>query len=192
MNQGAIADLAGCILWFATLGLVPCMHYFDPPVPGVANPHTKAKPPAPKPKRQPPPVTRTAADESTPVPLPRPRPTIPDEKVDRQGLILPPIEYDHPFDGEVRVVRREQEYPNFAFCKMSHANPIGCTKWKPKNGVCLIYIATDDILARYDMRYNDVLRHEVGHCNGWANHEGARPAGSPRGTPPKQATVSTP
>jgi hypothetical protein len=87
--------------------------------------------------------------------------------------VMPPPEYDHPFPGEVIVVRDPQDYPRFGLCRISHPNPIGCTRSKGKNGVCLIYIADDDTLKRYDMPYDEVLRHEIAHCNGWGgDHAG--------------------
>jgi hypothetical protein len=122
------------------------------------------------------------------VPTPKPRPVVQQaEEIKRQRLILPPLEYDHDYQGEVRVVRTPEEFRNFFVCRMQTHTPLGCARVNGRDGVCTVFIAPDDVLARYGDTYSDVLRHEIGHCNGWANHEGIRPSGSPPGSPPRQA-----
>jgi hypothetical protein len=81
---------------------------------------------------------------------------------------LPPAEYDHDYAGDLLVVRasdaevRRLCYPNI---KPGQA-AIGCAFMDaPKK--CRILIVTDDVLKRTGYDYDIVLRHEVGHCNGW-------------------------
>jgi hypothetical protein len=169
-----IVDVLSCVLWLGLLIASPCMHY--------------ANPPPVKPQQQGP-----TQIKPKPVPLPKPRPVVQQaEEIKRQRLILPPLEYDHPFDGEIIIVRTEAEYtPGFWKCRMSHPTPVGCARVGGRNGKCVMYIADDATLQRYGEEYDLVLRHETGHCNGWANHEGARPVGSPPGSPPKQAKAPT-
>jgi hypothetical protein len=49
-------------------------------------------------------------------------------------------------------------------CGKTHA--LGCTRlWAGPPSRCVVAIAPDDELMGWDYRY--VLRHEIGHCNGW-------------------------
>jgi hypothetical protein len=47
------------------------------------------------------------------------------------------------------------------------------------NGVCNIFLVSDDMLQSRRLDPEDVKRHEMAHCNGWAAHPpGARFVGS--------------
>jgi hypothetical protein len=52
--------------------------------------------------------------------------------------------------------------------------PVGaCVPAPPKNGECIIYLADD--LEAIGLTREMVLRHEMGHCNGWSGaHERQR------------------
>lgn len=78
---------------------------------------------------------------------------------------LPPAQYDRPFAGKLIVVK-------VSFARMQRI--CGAGRWwvcegftfGNINGVCKVYVTVRD--AR-------LIRHEVGHCNGWpAHHPGAR------------------
>jgi len=78
-----------------------------------------------------------------------------------QEKLLPPAEYDYHYEGILFVHRAPMD-------KMD-CNPkrLACAKvWQDKP-ICSIWIASDDDLKRYGYDYDIVLRHELGHCNGW-------------------------
>jgi hypothetical protein len=78
---------------------------------------------------------------------------------------MPPPEFDTPYKGKLTVTNME-DYGVIRFiCKSTSA--VACTvhTW----GECLI------LLGPGTWSNKDVMRHELGHCNGWSNnHEGAR------------------
>lgn len=75
----------------------------------------------------------------------------------------PPIRYDHPFNGKMVI---EQNYGGEL---TSISGP--CFPWngsyacaKLIGNICYIYVMRGKLTP-------DLLRHEVGHCNGWpADH----------------------
>ena len=49
---------------------------------------------------------------------------------------------------------------------------IACAR--PYGSICKIYIVADEIILElWGHRYEDVLRHEIGHCNGWPQDQKA-------------------
>jgi hypothetical protein len=96
-----------------------------------------------------------------------------------QRGFLPPEEFDHPFDGSLRVVRLQTQQEVRQNCpNMTFILPVasGCSvKWKSLPRLCYVFMVSDDEIkaAGYDPEI--VLRHEIGHCNGWpSDHKGAR------------------
>src|SRR5262245_36134770 len=95
------------------------------------------------------------------------------------GADLPPEEYDKPYWGTLTI---EQDVPQDqirAACvggKLPTAFALACS-FKIMVGRCHIMIAPEaDIKAR-GYAVDTVMRHEIGHCNGWpADHRGGRPA----------------
>jgi hypothetical protein len=90
---------------------------------------------------------------------------------------LPPVQYDHPFDG-ILTVRRLSESDIVKVCDVrpvEYPTHLGCAFPGGRKPHCLIYIVNDDVLASYGQNAKALLRHETGHCNGWgADHAGAR------------------
>jgi len=97
---------------------------------------------------------------------------------------LPPLEHDHAFDGSLLVIVVGGSY---GYQSSMHAlcagfsfdgRLLGCAMTghlaKARGADCVIVIADDDYLAAHGRTRNLVLRHEVGHCNGWKDHAGAR------------------
>jgi hypothetical protein len=87
--------------------------------------------------------------------------------------ILPPEEFDKPFDGhlEIKIVPSVEIVR--AGCPGSQA-PLACTQRFALN-YCVIIWLPDDQVERY-MPVEVLMRHEMGHCNGWlGSHAGARP-----------------
>jgi hypothetical protein len=115
--------------------------------------------------------TENSSKTEAPVPLPLP-PNI-SRKVAR---ILPPVEYDHPYNGKltVAIVNKEQMA---RLCPKASLYPIGlaCAYPYETMSMCQIVMITDDIIVAVGFTPKIVLRHELGHCNGWHNdHRGAR------------------
>jgi hypothetical protein len=81
------------------------------------------------------------------------------------GTGLPPEEFDHPYTGQLDIVKDDDPAVIRRLC--NGLTPVACAyHW---SGRCIIYILTP--LADNET----ILRHEIGHCNGWpANHPGER------------------
>jgi hypothetical protein len=90
--------------------------------------------------------------------------------------ILPPPEYDHPYDtqggrrlfDEVRVdtVEALKERCKHPFNPPSI--PLACAF--PMSWGYLIVMVTDDMIRAGGYEPEHIRRHEVGHCNGWPSH----------------------
>ena len=94
------------------------------------------------------------------------------------SAVLPPEHYDRPFAGELIVQQMKSQDEVRAACPGTTFPAIGafgCAHLQPGGRVCRVILApnVDIIAAGYTTGI--VLRHEVGHCNGWSNkHERAR------------------
>jgi hypothetical protein len=93
--------------------------------------------------------------------------------------MLPPAQYDKPYTGKLTITRVDTKEAIAVMCPDSEwgcAVPpgrtcMGCAV--PPDRRCDIYIANDEILkTHHHLTYAFALRHELGHCNGWADHEG--------------------
>jgi hypothetical protein len=82
---------------------------------------------------------------------------------------LPPKEFDHEYHGTLTV---------FPIIDLTMLNfPPGChttlacayADWRGPN-TCAIWIAGKDEIEYQGWNYDIVMRHEIGHCNGW-HHE---------------------
>ena len=73
---------------------------------------------------------------------------------------LPPVEYDHPFKGRM-TIRIASTKALAKICYLALTTE-ACARLRA--GICEVYIASDF--------YRDqiMLRHEIGHCNGWGSH----------------------
>jgi hypothetical protein len=87
-----------------------------------------------------------------------------------QKRILPPPEYDHDYDGELTILRTLEPVV-YRACRTvikPGRSPLGCSqRMAPRK--CTIWIVTDEELRQRGWDYNMVLRHELGHCNGWVH-----------------------
>jgi hypothetical protein len=90
--------------------------------------------------------------------------------------LLPPAEYDHPYDGELIVVQKEGATSRCPDNGAFTFKPIlGCAFRDIQNNRCLVLLAPAEVIERYGWNTEIVLRHERGHCLGWpAHHPGAR------------------
>src|SRR5262249_14938688 len=88
----------------------------------------------------------------------------------------PPPEFDKPYEGVVGILR----LPFVDAQKICRVGIYACSWVKQQpilqlgdRTVCYIVISLDDDLAQRSegQDFNAVLRHEIGHCNGWpADH----------------------
>jgi hypothetical protein len=94
-----------------------------------------------------------------------------------QGLrLLPPEEFDRPYDGDVIYeAARDQDHVR-ALCRGMNFNlgvALGCSR--VIMGVCYIIKVPDAEIRAVGHDPDVFMRHEMGHCNGWpAIHRGAR------------------
>lgn len=92
----------------------------------------------------------------------------------------PPPEYDRPYLGDLTVVEVPAEDVALTCIKTSQAhggrmavdNAIGCAI--ARDDFCIVVIpSTDTTLVwngqPYPITASEILRHEVGHCNGWSH-----------------------
>ena len=93
---------------------------------------------------------------------------------------LPPAEYDHPFDGEVVVFDELDEKALQRECGRAinlrpGATAIACAPMGGPGKKCVVHIGEQRLLALQASSFENILRHEIGHCNGWpGDHRGAR------------------
>lgn len=92
------------------------------------------------------------------------------------GRLLPPEEFDHPFDGHVSVWIATQDAIRRHHCPRATFNlGVALACMQKVAGTCYIFKVTDDELKQLGLDPDVVMRHEVGHCNGWGpDHRGAR------------------
>jgi hypothetical protein len=93
----------------------------------------------------------------------------------RAQNVIPPVEYDHPYTGKLTIFRSSSQAEIKAKCPpSSFPYHLGCGGPKA-GGECHILMADDETIRKHGWTPEIVLRHEIGHCNGWpANHKGAR------------------
>ena len=88
---------------------------------------------------------------------------------------LPPAEYDKPFTGSLIIRRLEAEEDIERVCKGS--SKVACAARVADGSACHLFIANDNVLRSHHVPWAFVLRHELGHCNGWTiKHETNRKA----------------
>ena|SRR5215831_1436582 len=98
-------------------------------------------------------------------------------------LELPPLEYDHPYKGDLVIIDDVKWQERQDRCG-SNSDPQG--RWyvaciaPPQPDKCVVFMPDRATLAlvfsiHQSFTYKNLLRHEIGHCNGWpGNHAGGR------------------
>jgi hypothetical protein len=88
---------------------------------------------------------------------------------------LPPPEYDFPFKGKLTIERSSYQHEVRLNCPYSpFPYLLSCAK-PTGDGGCYILMMDDAFLKKMGYPPEIVLRHEMGHCNGWpGHHPGAR------------------
>jgi hypothetical protein len=96
---------------------------------------------------------------------------------DPHGLTLdPPAQYDHPYKGDLTIIRTAMQHVQ-EMCPPFQPGvpPVACATNDIPHTWCRIVLAHDDELKAIDWDPQQILRHEMAHCNGWpADHPGAR------------------
>jgi hypothetical protein len=121
-----------------------------------------------------------AAAQSIPLPPKKPAPFV----KPRPAYILPPAAYDHPYTaGQFWVTVVDSQADVRDKCESTRLLDVALAcarqthvKSDPSVKVCWIVIANADVINAAGYVYDIVLRHEIGHCNGWpADHPNAQP-----------------
>jgi hypothetical protein len=93
-------------------------------------------------------------------------------------FILPPVEYDKHYDGDLTIKIVPDIISLKAAC-VSGDNPLpagmmlACAWHNAKS--CVIYMVEDRVMREHNWNTGLLLRHEIAHCNGWpADHPGER------------------
>jgi hypothetical protein len=97
-----------------------------------------------------------------------------------QDALLPPLEFDYDPPYTTKITRFTKLEELREACNRKTGMFLGCGGNRFIDGqlTCSIFILDNEWLHAYGMTYPKVLRHEMGHCNGWGgNHAGARVRG---------------
>jgi hypothetical protein len=96
-------------------------------------------------------------------PQPKPNPT----------WTVPPTEYDRTYNGALTITIVPSLDALHQDCRVHIPKMLGCSFKSPLG--CVIIMVKDDIIRENGWTTGLLLRHEMGHCNGWpADHPGAR------------------
>ena len=95
--------------------------------------------------------------------------------------ILPPAEFDIPYTGKLTIWRTKSEQALRAILTPDQATWSGLAAAAHNRKapgtpatVCDIYVVEDAVLKARGHSLAFLLRHELGHCNGWAGHDGGK------------------
>jgi|SRR5215467_5599230 len=83
----------------------------------------------------------------------------------RASRILPPPEYDHYYEGDLTIEVKDTLEELYNACNNNNPILLGCSYRYAKN--CVIYLASDKLMRKRGWNSGLLLRHEMGHCNGW-------------------------
>ena len=89
--------------------------------------------------------------------------------------ILPPREYDYPYSGKLIIATAQSQDELKEFCGEAYKPglTLGCAR--RGNTSCRIIMAPEQIIIAGGWTKELMLRHEIGHCNGWpGDHPGQR------------------
>lgn len=96
-------------------------------------------------------------------------------------MILPPVEYDRHYEGDLAIQIVDTMEELYALCGQRNPVMLACSYPTYDLRSCLIIMVNDRLMRRRGWTTGLLFRHEQGHCNGWpGNHLGERPI--PAGT----------
>jgi hypothetical protein len=109
---------------------------------------------------------------------------------------LPPAQYDVAYRGDAIIwIAAEKKDVRELCSKITdpHWSGLACALGTKDRLRCIIYRVKNDVLRAAGYHPNLVMRHEVGHCNGWIDHESGRKifANEPVMVPEFQGPVRT-
>jgi hypothetical protein len=90
-----------------------------------------------------------------------------------QYAIFPPAELDHYYEGDltIKIVDSLEELREV--CQLDGENLLACST--RNRASCIIVLVKDEVMRKRSWTTGMLLRHEMGHCNGWgADHAGER------------------
>jgi hypothetical protein len=90
-------------------------------------------------------------------------------------MILPPEKFDHFYPGDLTIMMVNTVDDLRAACGLdaqAHPNLLACSI--RKSSACLIIMVKDEVMRQHGWNTGLLLRHEIGHCNGWVGHDGER------------------
>lgn len=90
----------------------------------------------------------------------------------------PPPYYDRPYLGRLTVDTVPTQRALAEVCPAAAArtpNLIGCAKRNHEGTDCRIILVSDSLIIALGSTRARIMRHELGHCNGWpADHPGGK------------------
>ena len=101
--------------------------------------------------------------------------TVPVRPVTTEHKILPPPEFDHVYEGDLTIVMVKTVEELLILCNIESQITLACSIRAYDGKSCLIMMVDDEVMRRRGWTTGLLLRHEMGHCNGWTQaHEGQR------------------
>jgi hypothetical protein len=96
--------------------------------------------------------------------------------VKRLSYILPPVEFDHYYEGDLTIKIVDTLDELYALCAIKNDTMLACAL--PAGKSCIVIMVRDEVMRKRGWTTGVIFRHEIGHCNGWAPdnvHVGQRP-----------------
>src|SRR6516165_5403749 len=101
--------------------------------------------------------------------------TVPVKPVPTEHKILPPPEYDYVYEGDLTIVMVKTIEELRILCNVNNPGTLACSIRAYDTKSCVIIMVEDEVMRRHGWTTGLLLRHEMGHCNGWTQaHEGQR------------------
>jgi len=87
--------------------------------------------------------------------------------------IFPPAQYDHFYEGDLTIKMVDTLEELHRICQIDNPKLLACSK--RNNSSCIIVMVKDEVMRERQWTTGMLLRHEIGHCNGWGeDHAGER------------------
>ena len=93
------------------------------------------------------------------------------------SLILPPVEYDHHYEGDLTIQIIDTFEELYALCGQRNSAMLACAypAYDDNLRSCRIIMVNDKLMRQRGWTTGLLFRHEQGHCNGWPGyHPGQR------------------
>lgn len=90
---------------------------------------------------------------------------------------LPPPEYDHHYEGHLILKLVDSHLELLTLCeKQRQPNTLACARRAVDGERCWVFMLSDEQIRKRGYTTEILLRHEIGHCNGWpGDHPNAWP-----------------